>query len=440
MVSRTIGRFALTLCASSVLASQAATAGLFDEGQATLRYANYPWIGDTLDEAENVPSYKEGEWTHALELKYSSGYLKDFIGFDVGAYGVDTLATKDDATRFQNIQGEDDDGYGGLNNLYLKAKWQVAGVSVNAGYGKKRRTSHLYDDSNTRIIDATTVGADVSISGKSWSAYSTFFNKASQRNQDDFGNDLETFQGEKIDYIGLAGGSFKPTDNLRLDAEYLEAKDYIRRSFFGVNYLTPISPEQSFIWDARYGTMNDAGSLFERVSLGQYANDPDGLDASFNQLALTYKNARLGVTGGVWRSDVSGGDFNRLLFKEDHGWWDSDSRLWQWFALEGETAYGLSATQDLARYGLPGFSFTAIGARSNDADGFDGFSRQEWRTIAVYQFQSAILKGLSIAWLHIDHRAEGTPDGVRRTGTVAGPAALAQGIADRVYMNYIVKF
>ncbi len=433
-------QLALSVCAAGLLASPAGQAGLLDDGQTTLRYANYPWIGDTRDDAEGIPTYKEGEWVHALELKYHSGYYKDWLGFDLGAYGVDTLTTKDDATRTQNIDGIDDDGYGGLNLAYLKARWNLGGIAFDAGYGKKRRTSHLYDDFNFRIIEATTVGGDLSMSGSNWNAYATMFNKSSRRNQDDFGNSLKTFLGEKIDYVGLIGGSISPLDNLTLDAEFLEAKDYIRRGYVGGSFISDLGEDRSLTWDARYGTMADAGALFESVPLGQYANDPDGLDASFNELALTYRDKQAGYYATLWRTDVNGGDFNRLLFKDDHGWWDSRTRLWQWFGLEGETSYGVTAGMDFANKGAPGLSLHATYVASDEAEGFEDFSREEFRTVAMYNFPQPALKGLSFVWLHIDHLAEGTPDGVRRTGTVAGPAALAQGTADRIYINYVKKF
>lgn len=433
-------KYSLAACISVALLSQTAQAGLFDEGTTTLRYANYPWIGDTTDHSPGIPTYKEGEWVHALEVKYHSGYFNDVIGFDYGIYGVDTISTKDDASRTQNIDGVSDEGHGGTNLAYLKTKFKLGGWDLKAGYGKKRRAFETYEDFNYRIVEATTVGADVNLSRDGLSLYGTVIDKASRRNQDNFGDELKTFLGETIDNITIAGVKYQPTPALTLKAEHLEAKDYIKRDFLGVNYNYALNDSQSLNFDGRYGTMKDAGDLFERVPLGQYANDPNGLDANFNELALTFRDKDLGYYATLWRTDVSGGDFNRILFSQDHGWWASRTQLWQWSGLEGETSYGIKAGIDFGKYSIPGLSLHATAVRSSDAEGYGNFSRQEFRTVAMYNFQQPMFKGLSVVWLHIDHEAEGTPDGVRRTGPGAGPTALAQGKADRVYINYVKKF
>ncbi|WP_286239448.1 OprD family outer membrane porin [Neptuniibacter halophilus] len=433
-------KISLAACISAALLAPTAQAGLFDDATTTLRYANYPWTGDTKDSASGIPTYKEGEWVHALEVKYHSGYFNDVIGFDYGIYGVDTISTKSDATRTQNIDGVNDEGHGGTNLAYLKSKFQLGDWDLRAGYGKKRRAFETYEDFNYRIVEATTVGADISLSRDDLSLYATVIDKASRRNQDNFGGDLKTFLGETIDNISVFGLKYQPSKAWTFKAEHLEAKDYIKRDFLGVNYNYPLNDTQSLNLDGRFGTMKDAGDLFERVPLGQYANDPDGLDASFNELALTFKDKELGYYATLWRTDVNGDDFNRILFTEDHGWWASRTQLWQWSGLEGETSYGVKAGIDFSKHNIPGLSLHATAVRSNSAEGYDDFSRQEFRTVAMYKFQQPVLKGLSVVWLHIDHEAEGTPDGIRRTGTGAGPTALAQGDADRIYINYVKKF
>ena len=433
-------KLSLSACISAALFAQIANAGLFDEGTTTLRYANYPWIGDKTSHAEGIPSYKEGEWVHALEVKYQSGYFNDIVGFDYGLYGVQTLSTKDDASRTQNIDGVSDDGHAGTNLAYLKSKFSLGYWNLKAGYGKKRRAFETYQDFNFRIVEATTVGGDVSLERDDLSLYATMFNKSSRRNQDDFGNKLTNFSGETIDHVSVLGAKYQPNANLTLKAEFLEAKDYIKRDFYGINYKHALNETQGLEFDGRYGRMQDAGDLFERVSLGQYANDPNGLDANFNELALTFRDKSQGYYATLWRTDVNGGDFNRLLFKDDHGSWASRTQLWQWSGLEGETSLGVKAGVNLSKHGIPGLSLHATAVRSNEADGYDDFSRQEFRTVTMYNFPQSLLKGLSLVWLHIDHRAEGTPDGIRRTGTGAGPTALAQGEADRIYINYVKKF
>lgn len=435
-----INRASLALYMSSFLIAPAANAGFIDESTATLRYANYPWSGDSVDKAVGIPTYEEGEWVHALEVKFKSGYFNDVVGFDYGVYGVQTLSTDKNATRTQNIEDVDDDGHASTNLAYLKAKMDFGDYAIKAGYGKKRRAFQNYEDFNYRIVEATTVGGDISISNGGFKAYVTMFDKFSPRQRGGFGEELKTFGGDTIDYVGIYGIQYQPIKNLTLKAEHLEAKDYLQRNFLSGTYIYGLNENQSLTFDGRYGTMKDAGDLFERGSLGQYANDPDGLDANYNELALTFKDKDKGYYATLWRTDVNGDDFNRVLFQGDHGWWASRTQLWQWFGLEGETSLGVKAGINLGKYDIPGFSLDGTVVRSDGAEGYDNFSRKEFRTVAMYKFQQPVLKGLSFVWLHIDHEAEGTPDGVRRTGTGVGPTALAQGTADRIYINYVKKF
>lgn len=293
-----------------------------------------------------------------------------------------------------------------------------------------------YKDNTTRILPTSTLGWDMDYRFDGGSVYFTQIDGFSPRNGSTFSEDLRTFNGDQIDYLRLMGASYNFSENTRLCVEYAESDDYLKSYQLALSHKIALGDKDALNLKLQYGQQKDAGALFEYAGAGPFSSEPEH-SARFYELGAKYSHGPYYV--GLSMTEVRGDDYDRTFFAQDYGTWDSSAKNFYWFGLEDERMFKVSAGMSFADLGLPALRWDAHYAYSTEAAGFDDFDRDELQSVLQYRFGGA-LEGLHLAWLHVEHNTDGTPDGVKRTAAKYSNAGLITHHADRIYLNYSVKF
>lgn len=408
-----------------------------DDQHFGLRYSQYNWqessgdgVGPTRD-----------EWVQAMQVTIRTGYLTDRFGIDVGAGVANDISVGSDADSITNLRPDtsvqDPHGIAGMTTLYGRVKLHESDSQrLVAGYGKATRHRRQYLDNRTRILPAASLGADIDFQMGGHQLYASQIERFSRRDSSRFATPLLTFAGEEIEHLRIAGADFALSDATRLALEYAEANDYLGSALAELSHRLPLGGEQHLQLLARHGRQWDAGELFEYQGAGPYAPSEDH-DAQYIDLGITWHDG--GHYLGINANHVSGDDYDRLFFADDHGHWESSAKNFYWFGLEDETMVKLRAGVDLGAWMLTGLRWDGHYAVSDHARGYDDFARHEFQSVLSYRFQDW-LKGLSIAWLHTEFATDGKPDGEERQSLVFTPAGFITHDADRFYLSYTHEF
>ncbi len=426
-----IGALALML---PVLAT---ASDFFNEANTSIRYAQYYWDEDP----DNGFGPTRNEWVHAIQATFNSGYYADRVGLDLSGALAGDLNVGGKANSITNLSPDssiqDPHGIGKLTEAYLR--FQPLGA-VNPGFkiglGKKVRSRSQYADNTTRILPASTTGLDLDFSFDQGSVYFTQIEGFSPRNTSSFSNTLTNFNGEKIDNLRILGAKLNLPMSFKMGMEYAESKDYLKSTYVDLSRTFALSEKDKISLTLKYGNQQDAGDLFEFSGAGPYAAE-DKHDASFYEVGAKYAHGHYYL--GANLTKARGDDYDRVFFAEDYGHWNSSAKNFYWFGLEDEQMLKISGGMSFADLGIPQLRWDAHYAWSDEAAGFDDFERTELQSVVQYRFDGA-LKGLHLAWLHVEHDTEGTPDGIHRTGLTFSPAGIITHHADRLYLNYTVKF
>ncbi|NVK44222.1 MAG: outer membrane porin, OprD family [Oceanospirillaceae bacterium] len=434
---------ALTLAFSALMPLSVGSSAsvLLDGDQLRLTYKNYYWNESVDDSTGRYAGSKRDEWVHAALVDYSTGYIGDWLKLDYGFAAANAINIGSGVTDVSNLPPNrsdisDPNGTAATQTAYVSTRFGNDDLTVTAGAGKKRRSELLYNDSNSRILQSTTVGYDLDASVGGLRFYYTEFDKHSPRNQGTWGESLKTFAGEKIDAVRYYGARYDAGNGLKLDLTELEAEDYLKERYAKGAYDLALESGDRLNFSLIWGSQRDAGSLFERGGLGGYA-PPGDLDVKFYDAGIRY--AFDGITLGLNYLVTRDGDYNRVLFSSDHGTWETSGNSWSRFGLEDEKVWTASLGVDFGQYGVPGLNWDLKAMHSSDARGYDDFSRNEYSSLLRYGFQNQ-LKGLSLIWYAVDHQATGNVDGVIRTVDVVGPAQLERKDVNRFYLVYSKAF
>lgn len=411
--------------------------GFTEDSQTQLQYRQYYW---NEDPGSGVGPTRD-EWVHALRLDYTSGFYRDIIGLDLGFGVADALAVGSEANNVSNLSADGDlqdpDAIVKPTTAYLKMRFGDEGNRLRLGWGKKVRDYHLYADDTTRILPAASIGFDAAYDYRNLSLYAARIERFSPRDESGWGDDLSTFDGQAIDSVDLAGVDYILPGELKAEAEYLSARDYLDAAFLRLSRDFAITPDSTLAVALAHGNQRDGGALFEEQGVpGLYPAD-DEHDSRYNELSLTWRQD--GNYLGVAYSKVLGDHFDRVLFDRDYGTWESVADNFYRFGLGGEAMWKISAGLDLAKLGLEGLRWDGHYAHSDKADGYTGFSRREFLSMLQYRFPGP-LDGLSLAWLHVNFETQGEPRPGSDKQLNLGPAGFITHDVDRLYLTYSYDF
>ncbi|WP_257283121.1 OprD family porin [Endozoicomonas sp. SESOKO1] len=419
---------AAAVAATSVQASEAVTM----DPSLTFAYKNYYW----KETAKDDKGYDRNEWAHGLVADFDSGYVNDFVGAVVTAGYAGPLKIKEGFNySASNVAGSyidansdgdndtlvDSDSISGFQQAYLKARHTFSGVDLAGTVGVKKRSTETYADSGSRILGASSTGYDLSVSFDGASLYFTEITGFSERNDSSFSNDLSDGKGNKVENVRIIGSNYS-YDDLVLVAEYGESKELIQQLFLKAAYGFELDYMSSVDLDVRYGKSEANGSLA--------SNDPD-YEAKYYNLNATYNYGNAYV--GVGYNKTKDGDFIDQYVDGNNDNFNSSLAQWEDYSLDGEKAYLVSGGYNFADQGLAGLSWDIWYAKGTDAKEINDFKRSEYASYISYEFDGS-LEGLSLAWLYVNYRAQGTD----ANGNDQREKTLYNEDVNRFYLTYSI--
>ncbi|WP_211825739.1 hypothetical protein [Kistimonas asteriae] len=416
---------AAVMAATAATAAQASFEQLVDDSSLTLTYKMYKWDQENKN---NQGKYKDAqdEFVHALIADYKSGYFADIIGFDFQV-GMARDINSDDKFSGTNLPGGGSNGHlddiAGVQQAYLKAKFGGEDLNVYGTYGQKKRDLQSYSDSGSRILNASSFGADVVSNIHGLNLYATRIDAFSARNQSTFKDDLKNSNGQTIDDVMIYGAGYE-WNGLGGVLEQAKSQDYLKKTIAKVYYTLPVSENVSVDFDARYGKVEKDGKLYDTAFLDANGN----YESSYNNLNATLNIGNAYV--GVGYNKTKDGDYDNKLFSNDHGSFNSSLDLEMGYNYEDEKAYVVKAGYDFADY-VPGLGVNVWYAKGKDAKDFENFNQKEVGANVSYNF-SGKLDGLSLVYFHTAYRTSGD----YATGRDDALGGMYNTNINRVYLTY----
>ena len=441
MAKRISKLFAATSAVLTCVAipSYAAINGLTEQDKFNIKLRSIYFVRDYDNDASDDSTFAQG-----IELNYTSGYLNDLVSMGGSNYTVlnynSTGSAQNNILPAGSEKGGVDDSFSKFGQYFLDFKLSDKG---HIKIGGQKTKSMLLKSSGSRAIPNTFRGVFGDYKFGNTKVYGYAYDKWSRRH-DDRWEDFSTDQSATgaISVIWGVGGAYKK-DGLKLEAEYLNSHDYLRK--MGLTGSYDIKFEQSkLILSTGIFTSQDDGDLFVTGAEGGDLDDEDaagaltGLTKSENDGFAYYLDAN-------WKKDIwtFGAAFTKVSdawiednFSGDHGTNPFPTR-----SLIGADLTNQNETTWQARLGIdlkavsPGLTTKLYYTDGSDAENsalgeLAGTADEKYWAIDT-RFKVAAIKGLSLRWLYLDYTTD-------KTGSVDG--VKGDRADHRVYVDYTIKF
>ncbi|AXF75235.1 OprD family porin [Erwinia tracheiphila] len=371
-----------TAISGSFCLPTATAAGFVDDS--SLTGGIYYWQRHRDRKNMNVTSEKYGQYEHNLHhstfnanLDFSSGYLADFIGFDLAAFSAVELGQTGPASpneigfsKTKSRWGERWDGDTGGVNLYKAAvKMKYNNYWLRGGYLQPTGQSLLapqwsFMPGTYRGVEIGSV-YDFADAGELSLSYfwANEYKSPWYRNMYNF-RKADGITG--INYLHSVGAKYDFKNNLIVEGAFGQAADYMDQYFTKVSYSFPVAGNSLRTNWQFYGAKDKES--------GGASNINDAYDGLAWLQALT-----LGYTTGPFDFRLEGtwvkaeGNQGFFLQRMTPGYATSNGRLDVWwnsrsdFNANGEKALFAGVMYDLKNWQLPGWAVGASYAYGWDA-------------------------------------------------------------------------
>ncbi|MCK5894154.1 MAG: hypothetical protein KAG53_07040 [Endozoicomonadaceae bacterium] len=362
-----------------------------DDSSLILTYKVYQW--NQVNKEGNV----QDESPQSMVVDYQSGYVADIIGFDFQA-GIALDIDNDGYLSSSSLPSSNSDSLDTLakaQQAYLKTTFGDEELGIDGTYGQKTRHLQSYNDSDSQRLNISSFGVNAAANIHGLNLYVDRINAFTTRHQSSFKNHFKNRQGQTIDNVTIYGVGYE-WNGLNGVAEQANSQDYLKKTIVKVYYTLPVSENISVDLDARHGTVEKEGDLYDTacVQNDKYASSYHNLNTTLN-----VGNAYVGVGyNKTWD-----GDYDNKLFDGDHGSFNSSLDLEMGYNYEDETAYLVKTGYNFAGY-APGLSVDVWYAKGKNAKNFNHFNQEEVGTHISYDF-SGQLNGLSLTYFHTAYHA-----------------------------------
>ncbi|TDF79978.1 OprD family porin [Pseudomonas sp. H9] len=403
MLKTRISLIALGLMAATQASAndQAEAKGFIEDSSASVLLRN-----GFINRDKKHDTNDQREWGQAFIGKFSSGYTQGTVGVGVDAFGL--YAVRLDGGKGHNGGAGIDffkpaDGDSPTNqqnsphNLArggAAVKFRVSNTVLKYGDQMPELPVLQYDDG--RLLPESYTGTMITskeIKGLELNA--ARFTQEARKSAE--GRDSGGLKS-----INVLGGSYKFTDNLTASVYGSDVEDVLKKYYLGVNYVYPISGDQSLTLDFN-GYKSDIDK--EYVTAAELNGDSNTIWSlaatyAFGPHSITLAHQRsTGDTGyqyGFYQNAGGVGDGGSTIYLANSYWSDfnaEDERSWQ-------LGYGL----DFGAFGVPGLTYKlayVVGDNINtrtvdDPQGFGEGKEREIFNQFKYVVQDGPAKDLSI--------------------------------------------
>lgn len=373
--------------------SVTAHADFLKDSKASLEMRNFYLNQDQRQ--SNAPQAKAEEWAQGFMLRFESGYTDGPIGVGVDALGM--LGFKLDSSPDRagtgllkrGSDGRAEDEYGEMG---LTAKVRVSRTTLKSGTLLPKLPVVQYNDTRLQpqVFRGTWLNS-AQIDGLTLDM--ARLDKVNQRDSSDY-EDLQVTSGVKrnvkisgaatANHFDLGGGTYQWTKSLSTTYYYANLDDLYRQHYVGLQYLLPLSEQQSLKTDIRWADSNgdSATNIDNRMFNGMFT-----YRFGSHALGMAYQQ----MTGDTGYAYIKGTDPYLVNFVQISDFANKDEKSWQ-----------LRYDYDFSAIGIPGLTFMTRYLYGSDIDTLlpgDSKGRERERDMDIgYVIQSGPLKNLGLKW------------------------------------------
>jgi len=398
---------------------QSESKGFVEDSKLTLLNRNYYFNRDLKNRADNDVRRDRIDWTQGFLMNYASGFTQGTVGVGVDAFGY--LGIKLDGGR----------GTSGTGNLPTNSRGEPADEYSTAGaavkvrvsntvlkYGNLQPTSPVFALGGSRLFPATGTGFMLTSQEIDKLALEAGYFTAARDGIETFhdGDIGTSYSGETARSAAYGGGKYSFNDQLSASFYYGKLKDLWNQYYGNLNYVQPLSANQSLTFDANYYYTKDTGS----AKLGDISNNAFSLAAAYSVDAHTFTLGFQKINGDTpfdYASAQTGGGGDGIFL--------ANSIQYSDFNAPGEKSWQARYDLNMATLGVPGLSFMARYVRGTDINAAsvdtayaggnfpykDGDAERETNVEAKYVIQNGPAKNLSFRARQSWHRGSDSTGG-----------------------------
>lgn len=362
---------------------QSESKGFVEDAKLDLLLRNTYWNRDHRSGMDDRKT-----WAQGFITTFESGFTQGTIGVGVDAYGL--LGVKLDG-------GQGDMFPGGPTELDPTGDWEddlsEAGAAIKlrfsnttAKYGNQFVNLPVIASDDSRLLPQAFTGTLITsseIEGLELNA-GRFTADSPMGSPSRDPNNLKS--------LDVFGGTYAFTDNLSASLYFSDVEDTYDKKYANVNYVMPLSDDQSLAFDFNYYRTDD---IDQRLSEDGSRVD----DNTIWSLAATYS---VGAHSFILAHQRVSGDTGYLYDEGDGGGaiWVANSFLSD-FNFKDERSWQASYELDFSGYGVPGLAWKTAYLRGDNIDAayYGGEGEATEREIfnqVSYTFQSGAAKDLTL--------------------------------------------
>ncbi|MBR9869345.1 MAG: OprD family porin [Oceanospirillales bacterium] len=377
----------------------------------------------------------------AITADWSTPQYGGWFGVGISPYFVQEIDSDGKITEdVLTVKDGEAQGYALIGQAFVNL---TPFEGFSAKIGRQTHKSMFLSSSGSRAVPNSFQGISAKfIPVKGLNLYGAVYNKWSPRANNDFiGFKTDQSSEGDLNYVSLMGLQYKK-DAFAVDAEYLNAKDYIGKLGLRGSYVTKFE-DSSLKFTAGVFSSFDNGDLFvtssEKGELDDedVAGSVDGVSKSSNDglgafLEAKWSKGNTQLTAAVSKTDDIWIEDN---FAGDHGTnpFPTRSSVGPDLTNANETVLKLEVKYDWKDY-APGLVTSIAAAKGWDAENSAnpslGSADEEWRELVV-SYKVPAIKGLKFTGVIHDYNSDkvGRVDGVKDDETDV-----------RLYLDYTYAF
>jgi imipenem/basic amino acid-specific outer membrane pore len=362
------------LATAAPFVSDQAEAKGFVEGSAfDLKLRNYYYNRDK----KGPGNQDDRDWTQGLWANFSSGYTQGTIGVGVDAFGYFGLKlwgpdkySGSGNLVYSDTTGDNENTQGKIGGA---VKFRVSKTELKVG--DMQPTAPVFAVGGSRLLPQTASGLSLQsseIAGLDLEA-GHFYSGTSQDDTSHSGGIFANYAGVEANSADFVGGKYAINDSLGVAFYAAKLEDIWNQYYGNLNYVLPLSDDQSLAFDANiYRTVDegsaDAGSISNTTWSGSVAYS----FAAAHTVTLAFQK----VHGDTPFDYIGIGDNNRggdSIFL-------NNSIQYSDFNGPGEKSWQVRYDLNMEPYGVPGLSFMTRYIRGSDIDGTGLAANSRYRT------------------------------------------------------------
>lgn len=388
---------ALSVAMVLASAAQANTfAPLIEDGTLDLHLRNY----FKKDTHKNNSDNSGHQWAQALSLNYSSGYIGNFIGFDLGGhYALKLKSSLDNGINPGLLRVKDSNSSRSYGKGSYAVKINLMDYGV-AKYGRMFLDTPLLKDNYSRSLPSLTEAFYADGMFGDASIYGIWALKANERTEANFKDYMVDGNKEAVKVFGGGYNFRNGLNGLTTNLAYAQQDEYARRYYIDVGYGTELEMVD-LSGDFKFGRNSRIGKSKE-----------DGEDNSQNTWGLTLKaeayQATVAVSyQAVSQTNMTDGDGNPAASYQTEwaargsdmtGYFGPHDMMISSFTGNGQKSWGINLGYDLAGM-VDGLSVGAMYAKGKiDEKDISDKDESEYNLMATYATPQ--VENLSISALY----------------------------------------